>query len=202
MCWICTCVYHHRLQCLVCPSLSNVCSRPEARPYCPTVRQTWRLVPRTYAGGNGRAALLVAFSTAVARDTSHAVFTGTLSCGLVTGFASSTHGMAITCCEETEEEREAQWVVTHTHTHTHVGRYKHILSIESAGVYTAATAAVVATIIEWWETGGGVHRETELTQVQHHSARFEASVASWQKEQHILYVYRQFLTFGRCLLIS
>lgn len=67
-----------------------------------------RSVPRTYAGGNGRAALLVAFSAAVARDTSHAVFTGTLSCGLVTGFASGTHGMAITCCEETEEEREAQ----------------------------------------------------------------------------------------------
>lgn len=66
------------------------------------------LVPRTYAGGNGRAALLVPFSTAVARDTSDAIFTGTLSCGLVTGFASSTHGMAITCCEETEEEREAQ----------------------------------------------------------------------------------------------
>lgn len=50
-----------------------------------------------YAGRNGRAALLVAFSTAVARDTSHAVFTGTLSCGLVTGFASCTHGMAIAC---------------------------------------------------------------------------------------------------------
>lgn len=61
-------------------------------------RKGW--VPRTYAGGNGRAALLVAFSAAVARDTSHAVFTGTLTRGLVTGFASSTHGMAITCCEE------------------------------------------------------------------------------------------------------
>lgn len=82
-------VYHHRLECLCNPPFQ-------------------RLVPRTYAGGNGRAALLVAFSTAVARDTSHAVFTGTLSCGLVTGFASSTHGMAITCCEETEEEREAK----------------------------------------------------------------------------------------------
>lgn len=39
-------------------------------------------------------------------------------------------------------------MVTPTHTHTHVGRYKHILSIESAGGYTAATTAVVATIIE------------------------------------------------------
>lgn len=99
---------------------------------------------RTYAGCNGRAALLVAFSTAVARDTSHAVFTGTLSCGLVTGFASSTHGMAITCCEETGRKRGT--VSGHTHTSTHVKRYKHILSIESAGGYAAA---VMVTITEW-----------------------------------------------------
>ena len=55
---------------------------------------------RTYTRGNGRAALLVAFSTTVARDTRHAVFTGTLARGLVTGFARGAHGMAIACCEE------------------------------------------------------------------------------------------------------
>ena len=66
------------------------------------------MLPRTYAGGNGRAALLVAFSAAVARDTGHAVFTRTLARGVVTGFASGAHGMAITCCEGTGRQRERE----------------------------------------------------------------------------------------------
>lgn len=150
MCWLCVILNMHMC-------VSSVRCVPPLVLQWGRYGKDW--VPRTYAGGNGRAALLVAFSTAVARDTSHAVFTGTLSCGLVTGFASSTHGMAITCCEETEEEREAQWVVTHKHTHTCEEIQTHTTYRESAGGYTA----VEATIIEWWETGGGVHRETELT---------------------------------------
>lgn len=56
--------------------------------------------PHTYAGGNRWSALLVAFSTTVACDTRHTVFTGALACGLVTGFARGPHRMAITGCEE------------------------------------------------------------------------------------------------------
>lgn len=101
---------------------TNLSEKSDLIPVCVCVRvcvlvqsdKYHRAVPHTYAGGNGWAALLVAFSAAVARDTGHAVFTGTLSCGLVTGFASGTHGMAITCCEETEEERKVRWVMTHT----------------------------------------------------------------------------------------
>jgi hypothetical protein len=64
----------------------------------------------TDARGDGRAALLVAFGTAVAGDAGHAVLAGTLASGLVAGFASSTHGVAITGCEEhtTEESRERE----------------------------------------------------------------------------------------------
>lgn len=54
----------------------------------------------TYAGGDGRAALLVAFGAAVARNACHAVLAGTLAGGLVAGFASGSHGMAITRCGE------------------------------------------------------------------------------------------------------
>lgn len=61
-------------------------------------RRGW-LTP-TYAGCDGRTALLVALGTAVAGDASHAILAGTLACGLVASFASSTHGMAITGCRE------------------------------------------------------------------------------------------------------
>lgn len=54
--------------------------------------------PRTYAGGDGGAALLVAFGAAVAGDAGHAVLAGTLAGGLVAGFASSAHGVAIAGC--------------------------------------------------------------------------------------------------------
>lgn len=54
--------------------------------------------PPTYAGGNGRSALLVAFGTSVTSDARHTIFAGTLPCSLITGFSSCTHGMAITCC--------------------------------------------------------------------------------------------------------
>lgn len=50
-----------------------------------------------YAGGNGRSALLVTFGTSIASDARHSIFAGTLPCGLITGFPSCTHGMAITC---------------------------------------------------------------------------------------------------------
>lgn len=54
--------------------------------------------PPTYAGGNGRPALLVAFGASIAGDAGDTVFTGTLACGLVTGLAGGTHGMAIALC--------------------------------------------------------------------------------------------------------
>lgn len=148
---------------LQCPSLSNVFSRR---------------VPHTYARGNGRAALLVAFCTAVARDTSHAVFTGTLSCGLVTGFASSTHGMAITCCEETEEEREAKWVVART-----CGRDTNMYYLQRVQVGTQQQwqqrwrqqVVVVVVVGERWRRA---QRQSDTYSV--------ASVLSWLKGQHIL----------------
>lgn len=60
--------------------------------------------PPTYAGGNGRSALLVTFGTSIASDARHAIFAGTLPCGLITGFPSCTHGMAITCCGGNTQE--------------------------------------------------------------------------------------------------
>lgn len=54
--------------------------------------------PRTYAGGDGRAALLVALGAAVAGDASHAVLAGTLARGLVARLASGAHGVAIAGC--------------------------------------------------------------------------------------------------------
>lgn len=60
--------------------------------------------PHTDARGDGGAALLVAFGTAVAGDACHAVLAGTLASGLIAGLASSTHRVAITGCEEHETE--------------------------------------------------------------------------------------------------
>lgn len=54
----------------------------------------------TDAGGDGRTALLVAFSAAVAGDASHAIFAWALPGCLVTGFTSCTNRMAITCLWE------------------------------------------------------------------------------------------------------
>lgn len=59
---------------------------------------------RTDAGSDGRAALLVAFGTAVAGDACHAVFAGTLASGLIAGLASSTHRVAIAGCQEHKTE--------------------------------------------------------------------------------------------------
>ncbi len=74
--------------------------------------------PHTYAGGNGRSALLVAFSTTVACDTRHTVFTGALACGLVTGFARGTHRMAITGCEEQKKRDKRTHVWGNAHTYS------------------------------------------------------------------------------------
>lgn len=54
----------------------------------------------TYAGGDRRAALLVALGTAVAGDAGHAVLAGTLAGGLVAGLAGCANWMTITRCQE------------------------------------------------------------------------------------------------------
>lgn len=64
---------------------------------------------RTYAGGDGRAALLVAFGAAVAGDAGHTVLAGTLAGGLVAGFASSAHRVAIAGCGGHTTGRSAGW---------------------------------------------------------------------------------------------
>lgn len=53
---------------------------------------------RTYAGSDGRTALLVALGTAVAGDARHAILAGTLACGLIAGLAGRAHGVAIAGC--------------------------------------------------------------------------------------------------------
>lgn len=67
--------------------------------------------PPTYAGGNGRSALLVAFGTSITSDARHTIFAGTLPCGLITGFSSCTHGMAITCCEGNIQQKDQRTVL-------------------------------------------------------------------------------------------
>lgn len=57
---------------------------------------TWLRELLTDAGGHRRAALLVALGTAVAGDAGDAVLAGTLACGLVAGFARSSHRVAVT----------------------------------------------------------------------------------------------------------
>lgn len=54
----------------------------------------------TYAGGDGGAALLVALGTAVAGDAGHTILAGALARGLVAGFASGAHRVAIAGCGE------------------------------------------------------------------------------------------------------
>lgn len=54
--------------------------------------------PPTYAGGDGRAALLVALGAAVAGDAGDTVLAGTLARGLVAGLAGGTHGVTIALC--------------------------------------------------------------------------------------------------------
>lgn len=50
----------------------------------------------TYAGGDRRAALLVALGTAVTGDARHAVLTGALARRLVTRLTCRTHRVAVT----------------------------------------------------------------------------------------------------------
>lgn len=57
-----------------------------------------RLAPRTYAGGDGRAALLIALGAAVTGNARHTVLAGTLARGLIAGLAGRAHGVAITGC--------------------------------------------------------------------------------------------------------
>lgn len=92
--------------------------------------------------------------------------------------------------------RKRGTVSGHTHTHTHMWGDTNIYYIyrECRWVHSSS----VSTTIEWWETGGGVHRETELTHVQRGPDRVE----SWVKEQHILQVYRHFLTFWHSVCCS
>lgn len=52
----------------------------------------------TYAGRDGRAALLVALGAAVAGDAGDTVLAWTLPRGLVAGLAGGAHGMAIALC--------------------------------------------------------------------------------------------------------
>ncbi len=59
----------------------------------------------TDAGGDGRAALLVALGTAVTGDASHAVLAGTLTCCLVTRLPCCSNWMAITCYKRKEENK-------------------------------------------------------------------------------------------------
>lgn len=65
----------------------------------------------TDARGDGGAALLVAFGTAVAGDACHAILAGTLASGLIAGLASSTHRVAITGCEEHKREGSERQLV-------------------------------------------------------------------------------------------
>lgn len=73
------------------------------RPSIP-LKQLGGADTHTDARGDGGAALLVAFGTAVAGDARHAVLAGTLASGLIAGLASSTHRVAITGCEEHKTE--------------------------------------------------------------------------------------------------
>ena len=76
---------------------------PAPTPACGR-RAPWH----TYAGGDGGAALLVALGTAVAGDAGHTILAGTLARGLVAGFASGAHRVAIAGCgEHTTEGSEA-----------------------------------------------------------------------------------------------
>lgn len=84
--------------------VSEQCSERTSLPAPTPV--PWESSRRTYAGRDGRAALLVALGAAVARDAGNAVLAGTLASGLVAGFAGSAHRVAITGCgKHTQEVR-------------------------------------------------------------------------------------------------
>lgn len=61
-------------------------------------------------GRHRRTALLEAWGTSVTGEASNTILTGTLACGLVTGFASSTNWMAITSSASTAVTQDTAWV--------------------------------------------------------------------------------------------
>lgn len=75
------------------------------------LKQTGGVDTHTDARGDGGAALLIAFGTAVAGDACHTVLAGTLAGGLIAGLASSTHRVAITGCEEHKREGSERQLV-------------------------------------------------------------------------------------------
>lgn len=62
---------------------------------------------RTYAGGDGGAALLVALGAAVAGDAGDTVLAGTLARGLVAGLAGGAHGVTVALCGDTGQQLRA-----------------------------------------------------------------------------------------------